>query len=249
MSGRSPGARRVRRYPDDELVAAVAGSRSWRAVLRTLGLAGTSAASIRSVRSQADRLGLDYSHFTGGRRWTDADLAIAVASARSWAEVARRLGLTSGSSESSLPGHAKRLDLETAHLRPQREDAGADRQWPAADATNLSRAGSQLAGAWFALRGWDVAWPLEPCRYDLLVSRAERVLRIQVKTATVRVGDGWTVWLSKARKARIAYGPHEVDYFFVVDGSFRYYLLPLAAVGGRHQIHLAAYDAYRVESR
>ena len=41
------------------------------------------------------------------------------------------------------------------------------------DADNLPRAGSFLAAAWFALAGYDVSWPLEPCAYDLLVHRGE----------------------------------------------------------------------------
>jgi hypothetical protein len=57
-----------RSYRDEELAAAVATSTSWRGVLRTLGLIGSSTAMIRSARHHADRLGLDYRHFTGHRR-------------------------------------------------------------------------------------------------------------------------------------------------------------------------------------
>jgi hypothetical protein len=75
---------RARGYSDDELVAAVSVSRSWRGVLRELGLAATSSSAIRSVRRQADRLGIDYRHFTGQRRWGDEDLVAAVEASDSW---------------------------------------------------------------------------------------------------------------------------------------------------------------------
>ena len=83
----------MRRYSDAQLVEAIRASRSWRGVLRALGLSATSAAAMRSVRVQANRLELDYSHFTGQRRWTDPQLVAAIASATSWTEVAETLGL------------------------------------------------------------------------------------------------------------------------------------------------------------
>ena len=53
---------RQRRWSDEALAAAVADSRSWSAVARTLGLVGGS--SIAALKGHALRLGLDYSHFT-----------------------------------------------------------------------------------------------------------------------------------------------------------------------------------------
>jgi hypothetical protein len=249
VGDQSQVTRRERTYRDDELARAVAASHSWRAVLRVLGLAGTSGSVIRSVRHHADRLGLDYTHFTGGRHWTDAGLTRAVAGSRSWSEVEQTLGLAGGSSRRTLKGHAERLGLDDVHLRSVARDSVSELEWPDPDPQFLSRAGSHLAAAWFALRGWEVAWPLEPCRYDLLVTKQRRVLRVQVKTTTVQVGDTWTVWLSKARKVRVTYDSDEIDYFFVVDGCLRYCLLPLRAVGGLHQIHLSAYSEYRVDGQ
>ncbi|WP_019877109.1 group I intron-associated PD-(D/E)XK endonuclease [Sporichthya polymorpha] len=216
-------------------------------MLQALGLAATSGAAIRSARTHADRLGLDYRHFSGGRRWTDAELSDAVAAARTWGEVARALGLVGGSSERTLRAHAERLALDVTHLGPGQASHEFSSLWPSADPAHLARAGAHLAAAWFALRGWDVAWPTEPCRYDLLVTRDATMLRIQVKTTTVRAGSSWTVWLSTTRRSRTVYGADEIDFFFVVDGDRHYYVLPLAAVGGRHQIHLSAYSAYRVD--
>lgn len=226
----------------------VAASRSWRGVLRALGLTATSSAAIRSVRHHADRLGLDYSHFTGQRRWSDAELADAVGRSRSWSEVADVLGLTGGSSQPALKGHATRLGINAEHLAPASSSGGSTAMELHPDVTNLRRAGSLLAASWFTLCGHDVSWPLEPCRYDLLVS-LERIARIQVKTTTVRAGDSWIVWLSNSRQARVTYDPDEIDYFFVVDGDLAYYLIPIAAVGGFHAIHLSAYSEYQVSDR
>ena len=42
----------------------------------------------------------------------------------------------------------------------------------------------------------------------------------------------WTVWISNTGKARATYDPDEIDQFFVIDGDFNFYLIPVAAVGG-----------------
>jgi hypothetical protein len=127
----------VRQYSDGQLANAIQSSRSWRGVLHKLGLAGTSAAAMRSVRGHADRLHLDYTHFTGRRRWSDQDLAAAIKSAATWSEATGTLGLVGGSNVATIRGHAVRLSLDTA--------------------------------AWFELCGYHISWPLEPCRYDILV--------------------------------------------------------------------------------
>src|SRR4051794_40866439 len=111
-----------RTYTDQQLTDAVASSHSWRAVLRRLGLTATSSAAIRSVRGHAARLGLDDSHFTGQRRWTDAELVAAVAGAQSWTHVAEHLGLSGGSSTTLLKGHAVRLGVDTSHLSRRRHE-------------------------------------------------------------------------------------------------------------------------------
>lgn len=213
-----------------------------------LGLAGTSASVIRSVRHQADGLGLDHSHFTGQRRWSDAQLAAAVEESHSWGEVTQRLGLAGGSSEPKLKVHARRLGLDAEHLGCATTAGPPPSHWPAASGAHLPRAGSLLAASWFTLRGCGVAWPLEPCRYDLLVTApGTPARRIQVKTTQVQVGKTWKVYLSSTRKGRIVYDPDEIDFFFVIDGEFDCYLLPVDAVIGLHAIHLAGYAAYRLE--
>ncbi|MGZ4452327.1 MAG: group I intron-associated PD-(D/E)XK endonuclease [Nocardioides sp.] len=236
-----------RTYSDDALAEAVASAHSWRGVLRALGLAATSAAALRSVRARADALALDYTHFTGQRRWTDRELADAVGGAGSWREVIDKLRLAGGSSQVTLKAHAARLGLETSHLSVP---ASADRldapHHP--DISNLARAGSMLAAAWFTLCGYEVSWPLEPARYDLLVALPDGFARVQVKTTTFRTEHSWRAWLSTTGRTRSVYDPDDIDYFFVIDGDLIQYLIPAAAVGGLHAITLSSYETFRVES-
>ena len=103
-----------------------------------------------------------------------------------------------------------------------------------------------MAAGWFTLCGYNVSWPLEPCRYDLMVERGGAVQRVQVKTATVRTGQSWTVWLSTTGAERLPYDIEEVDAFFIIDGDFNYYLIPVSRVGGLHAIQLSAYAAFKV---
>ena len=236
----------MRQYSDSELIGAVQSSRSWRGVLRALGLAGTSAAAMRSVRAHADRLELDYTHFTGQRKWTDHELAEAIKSATSWNQVAEALGVVGGSCLPTLRGHALRLGIATGHLSRARKSPTFEGEMSPRLA-HLPRAGSLMAAAWFELCGYHVSWPLEPSRYDLLAWIGEFARRIQVKTTTVRQAASWTVWISNTGKTRTTYDPDEIDYFFVIDGDFNYYLIPVAAVGGLTALQLSAYREYLVQ--
>lgn len=215
--------------------------------MRSLSLTGTSGCEIKSVRARADKLGLDYGHFRGQRRWSDDDLREAVAQESSWPDVAMRLGLCGGSAVATLKGHAARLRVDAAHLvqdPPPLEDVHE-----APDLTNLCRAGSMLGAAWLTLCGYDVSWPLEPCCYDLMAQRAGNILRVQVKTTRLRVGDSWKVSLSTGGSEHRTYDPDQIDYFFIVDGDLSYYLIPVAAVGGLKAIHLSNYSGFRVSER
>lgn len=237
----------MRTYSDEQLIAALKEGRSWRSVLQSLGLKGTSAGSLRSVRRHADRLRLDYSHFTGQRRWSDRQLKAAVRNATSWSEVIDELGLSdaSGTNRGTLRGHALRLGLETSHLERPRVPAPEDETMQPKFA-QLSRAGALMAAAWFELCGHRVSWPLEPCRYDLLIWRNGGAERIQVKTTTRKLGSSWNVQLRTNRKYSHTYTPDEIDHFFIVDGDYRYYFIPLKVVGGLSAINLSAYTQYRL---
>ncbi|WP_347753995.1 hypothetical protein [Agrococcus sp. ProA11] len=234
---------RRRTYTDEQLADAIAASESWRGCLRELGLVATSSGAMRSLRSRADQLAIDYLHFRGQRRWTDDGLRAAVAASATWSDVAVQLNLGGTSSVAAVKGHAARLGLDVVHLSPQGKTPVAP---PQPDVNRLPRAGSLLAAAWYTLCGFDVSWPLEPTCYDLLVSGASGTRRVQVKTTTTRTGKQWKVYLSTSGRERQAYDPDEIDAFFVIDGELRYYEIPIAAVGGLHAIHLGAYAEYRV---
>lgn len=236
----------ARTYTDAELVAAVRDSHSWRGVLRTLGLNDNSAAAGRAARKRAAALGLDVRHFTGGRRWTADELSAAVADSTTWAEVVSLLGLSGGSSETALKGHAVRMGIDISHFgrgpRPP-----VDMACLQASPANLSRSGSLLAAAWFSLCGYEIAWPLEPCPYDLVASRGGEFLRVQVKTTRSRPANSWVVSLGSTSRSSRGYDPDDIDYFFVIDGDLDYYLIPVAVVGGLLQITLSKYHQFRLD--
>lgn len=235
---------RARSYSDEDLAAVIASSRSWRGVLRALGLTATSSAQMRSVRVRADVLGLDYAHFTGQRRWNDRELADAVRMSTSYAEVADRLGLAGGSSTTTIKGHVVRLGLDTSQFSST--SAGVSDTSLRADIAHLSGAGSLLAAAWFALRGCAVSWPMEPARYDLVVGWADSLHRVQVKTSSYKRNGSWIVRLSTAGRTRLTYDPDEVDYFMVISGNLEFYLIPSSAVGGLQDLRLTAYEGFRM---
>lgn len=200
---------------------------------------------MRSVRLRADTLCLDYTHFTGQRRWTDERLAHAVQTSQSWSQVADVLGLKGGSSHVVVKAHAIRLGLDIAHMGPQQRDKPSIVPDPCPDLAHLPRAGSMLAAAWFTLCGHDVSWPLEPCRYDLLVV-IDKPVTVQVKTARVRANKTWVAKISSSGTERRTYDPDEIDYFFIIDGELNYHLIPVAVVGGFNATHLSMYTDYRL---
>ncbi|MFB7885715.1 group I intron-associated PD-(D/E)XK endonuclease [Microbacterium sp. NPDC056057] len=237
---------RDRSYTDEQLGYAVAHSRSWRGTLLALGLVATSGSAMRSVRAHADRLGLGYDHFSIPRGFSDDRLRAAVAAAADWDDVAKELCLEDASALVTARGHAARLGLDTDHLS---RTPIAVRPNPKPDLSNLARAGSLLAAGWCTMCGWEVSWPLEPCRYDLVVSGAKEFRRVQVKTTTTRANGSWKVYLSTAHGGRRTYSTDEIDEFFIIDGELDYYVIPVADVGGLHAVHLSAYADYRLSTR
>jgi hypothetical protein len=237
---------RSRTYSDADLRHAVAEARSWRATLRVLGLKATSAAAIRSVRRRADELDLDYTHFAEQRHWNDGTLEAAIRRSDSWDSVTSALGMRRESAKAVVRGHARRMGIDVSHLdgRELQETAAPPRPEPGR--SHLRRAGPSLAAGWFLLCGHDVAWPLEPCPYDLLVHKGGTTHRVQVKTTTLRAGSTWAARLTHTARSETPYDIDEIDWFFVIDGDLACYLIPAEAVGGRFLIHLAKYRRYRV---
>jgi hypothetical protein len=240
---------------DTDLTDAVAESRSWRGVMRELGLCVTSSGSIRVVKRRVAALGLDTSHFTGQRTWSDAALRRAAAYAYSWDELLAEIGIKarSGDERIRVRAHAVRLGLDLSHLtdQPQETDGQAALQ-PAL--RNLRLAATSLAASWFSLHGCAVSIPMEPTVYDLLVSTPDGIKRVQVKTTTYNGKTGWQVAVGRRRysignrERQIPYDPELIDWFFIVDGDLTMYLIPSRIIAGRVAILLHTYTRYIVGS-
>ena len=226
----------ARKYTQETLAAAVASAHSWRGVLRELGHPGTSAGAHRSIRRQVAAFGIDHSHFTGQRRWSDAQLIDAIAESHTWLELLPRLGLSGAGNQATVRAHAARLGLDISHLGTKAP--AQSRAQPVARLENLRIAGPTLAAGWFMLRDYQVLWPLEPCRYDLAVRSDTEFQRVQVKTTSYRNAGTYVASLSNSRRAgrHVVYDVDEVDSFFVIDGELNAYLIPLAEVGGFQRI-------------
>ena len=117
----------------------------------------------------------------------------------------------------------------------------------------LRYAASALAMAWFSLRGCAVALPVEPQEYDLLVTAANGVQRVQVKTCASRNGQGrWNVGVGRRpyvldkSASKMPYDPDSLDLFFIVLGDGSIYVIPSRVLAGRVGIDPDNYSPYRV---
>jgi hypothetical protein len=242
-----------RTWSDDQLKDAVATGGNWRDVMRALGLRADSAGAIRIMKRHVAQLGLDTSHFRGKRSWSDAQLRRAVIDAQSWDELLTTLGLTpsSGDARVRVKAHAMRLGLNLAHLENPIAPSSASAE-ARPDLRHLRDAAPSIAASWFSLCGFNVAIPVEPAVYDLLVSTPEGIKRVQVKTTTCYSKDGWTVVVGRRpysignRDRRLPYDPESIDWFFILDGDLNIYLIPSMVIAGRVTILLHTYTKYVV---
>jgi PD-(D/E)XK endonuclease len=251
-----------RSWTDEALIEAVKAARSWRAVQRELGLNTTSVT--HGLKRRADQLKLNYTHFTGQRRWTDADLRAAVGTSTTWVEVARRVGRSalSGSGAEALKRHAERLGLDTSHLNYSRSGIplpGQEIPFSNTPSPN-GKSGLSIAAKWFLDRGYAVSVPLEPTCYDLIVESDEGLKKIQVKTTnrvessgrygvrlTRTIYDPLATSKANGKYRQAPYAPGMVDYFFIVTGSGGMYLIPFDVIGSRQSIVLDhKYGAFTV---
>jgi hypothetical protein len=222
--------------------------------MRQLGLCVTSAGSIRLVKRRVASLGLDTSHFTGQRRWSDAQLRRALAYAYSWSEVLTELGLIHDSADdrTRVKAHATRLGLDVGRLDSVGKGVAARPEFKP-DTKHLRDAGTTIAAMWFLLCGYNASLPVEPAVYDLLVTMPDGIKRVQVKTTTCKT-DGWAVQVGRRpysvgnRAPRIPYDPDLVDFFFILDGDLTMYLIPSRVIAGRVGILLRNYTEFIVGS-
>jgi hypothetical protein len=241
------------KWSDADLARAVTVSRSWRGVMRELGLCVTSAGSLRVVKRRVAELGLDTSHFTGQRPWSDLALKRAVTHAYSWNELFDAIGMESNSGDARLrvKAHALRLGLDLSHLTDAPK-APPGRLGGQPDLRNLREAATSLAATWFSLCGCNPAIPVEPAVYDLLVSTPDGIKRVQVKTTTYCSKSGWQVVVGRRpysagnREGLVPYDPDLIDWFFIVDGDLAMYLIPSKIIAGRVGLALRTYANYIV---
>lgn len=236
-------------------------STSWRGVLHQLGLKSHAGSVIGAVRSRAEELGLDFSHFRGYRSWSDEQLRDAISGSGTWNEVIGKLDLSgnSGSIRPFLKSHAVRLGIDYSHLTsrsPVRSKDLAETGLPdlMPQKNQLREAAASMAGSWFALAGCPVSVPLEPAIYDLLVELPDGIKRVQVKTTTHSTKDGWIVTVGRRPYSPMDQGPvapyelGTIDYFFIVDGDLNMYLIPAVALAGATRVSLRTYNHYVIGS-
>jgi hypothetical protein len=244
-----------RSWNDAQLRKAVEDNRSWRAVARALGLKDTSAGVIRTLKRHALRLQLDNEHFTGQRRWTDGQLRQALLGSTCWGEVFASLGVSdNGQDRVRIKGHAVRLDLDCSHLKTPHRASMTDGVFDRPVRLEmLSAAAPGIAMEWFAMRDCAVAWPVEPQPYDLLVTTAEGIQRVQVKTCVGANSRGqWEVCVGRRpyvldkSASKMPYDPDSLDLFFIVLGDGSIYVIPSSVLAGRTRICVDTYVPYRV---
>ena len=145
----------TRTWTDEHLRVAVEGNHSWRAVARALGLKGTSAGVVRTIKRHAGRLELDTSHFTGQRRWSDTQLRQVMLGATCWADVLTGLGVVDNAENRvRAKGHSARLGLDCTHLKTPQAASPAGEVFDQPFRPEMLRyAASAVAMAWFSLRG------------------------------------------------------------------------------------------------
>jgi hypothetical protein len=125
--------RSPRKYTDEQLAEAVAGSRSMREVLIALGLAPRGG-NYETVWRRIDLLAIDASHirkrFQRGRSvrsCSDQEIIESVAASRSLAQVLLKLGIRRGGNQARLKGRIANLGLETSHFVAQGWRLGDER--------------------------------------------------------------------------------------------------------------------------
>lgn len=251
-------ARFVRTWTDEELAEAVAGTHSWRAATRALGMGSTS--SYELIRRRAAELRLDTSHFRGKRSWTNEALAAAVAESKSWSAAGRRLnGGTRGASVDSMREVAHRMGLHTSHLEVrQHREVNPVTELPDQTFANFGAEAEYLAAAWFVSRGYRVTLASSGLPYDLIVDCGGEIQRVQVKSSTMKPTAAGTVTVKTSRLTASAgaktnrrgqcYSPNDFDLFFVLTGEGHVFLVPLKDAVGHLNLSFGPESPYFVQT-
>lgn len=153
-----------------------------------------------------------------------------------------------------VKGHAARLGLDCTHLKSPHLRSEPDEVFSEPVREEMLRsAAPAVAMAFFALRGCAAALPVEPQEYDLLVTMAKGIQRVQVKTCARRSGKGrWEVGVGRRpyvldkSAGKMPYDPESLDLFFILLGDGSIYLIPSSVLAGRVRIDAGTYSPYRV---
>lgn len=242
----------AKKWTDETLREAVAASTNWNEVARQLGL--STSARVR-LRTRGEELGLSTTHFQSLRRWSEADLPTALRGASTWRTVLGRLGLSyTTDNRSRVRSTAVRLGLDCSSIDSVPDEVAPGR-FGEPDRPGLRFAAPHLAAAWFETRGYRVSDAADDLPYDLIVHRTgARPLLVQVKSSTNQDTSGaWTARVSRMGwehgRTALRYQPEDVDFFFVITGDGRAFLLPYSAVAGRGSLNVGGvkYAEYEVD--
>lgn len=244
---------------EPQLREVVAANRSWRAVMRALGLRSSSYGP--KLRNACNELDIDYSHFRSILA-TDARLREVITTSTDWPTALAKLGYAqgSGTARATVRKHCSRLGVDTTHLAatlPRTVISELDELSPQLE--HLRQAAPYMVVAALSLLGIPVAIAPEGTRYDLIVDLPGRgLMRVQVKSGTKRDSrsKSWTCSLSRSEYDITGSGGHrlavysseEIDFFACIDGDLQLHLIPIAAVEGLRNINLRKYAAYRVRT-
>jgi hypothetical protein len=116
--------------------------------------------------------------------------------------------------------------------------------------------GELSAIVWLAGQGYPVFKPLfHSPHYDLVADLGSRLVRVEVKTCTLRWKDRWDVTVCTRGGNQSWSGltkeldPERCDYLFVLVGDGRRWFIPSTHFGGRHGLRLGGpkYAEFEVE--
>ena len=222
--------------------------------MRRLGFTTSNGYTAQRLRDVAKQLLIDASHFPQRAAWTNEELANAVATSSSWAEVARSLGAAPTTRMiAQARSRAEHLGI-VSDLGSKWKTASPDLPFlDAPDPKRLRAASLAMAAAWFEHRGYAVSLPVEPRPYDLLVEAQGKIWRAQVKSTRGRdaKSGSYVCNLTRTPKRdgqRLAYTSEDIDFFFIVDGQGRYYLVPLHEVAGATRVSVKMISHREVSS-
>jgi len=239
-------------YTNEDLRKAIQSSNSWRGVLRQLGYATSNGYLSQRLRHRAADLGIDYSHFPVRQIWSVEELEAAVRKATNWGAAAVELGVyPNGANVARLKAAADRAGISYVHF-PSSFVPNAEMPFTKPeDERHLWTAATAMAAAWFLRRGYGVSYPLEPRPYDLVVEGNQSLYRVQVKTTRTRDRTSGVPVCGIGRVPRrdgrkLAYDPSDIDFFFIVDVSGDYYIIPIQDVIGLKHVSLSTVQHRKV---